>query len=386
MSEPPVDKHAEAAKREVRLHAWGVQRVDDAWRELTLRRRREGEHRRSVKAIGGSALALAAVFALALVAWRMLRPDAAPAPREAVTDGSGLERVALGEGTDVRFEKGAALEVWERTEERVVVAVQSGTARFRVLHDPRRVFRVHAGEVEVEDLGTTFDVEKKGTEVRVAVMEGSVAVTFPQADGAARRREFLKAGQSGVYPAASLLAKAPDAALPDPSSAPSAEAATANPEGPVSASWRELARGGKHRRAYELLSPGGFRDVRDEPGDLLLAADSARLSNHPAEAASLLKKLLARHAGDPRAPAASFTLGWLLLNELGRPREAALAFARTESLAPRGNLAEDAVARAVEAWVRAGELTRAKAEVERYRKSYAQGRHLAMLERLTGGP
>ena len=89
MTEPPVDRHVEAAKHEVRLHAWGAQRVDDAWRELALRRRREGEQRQRVKAIGGSALAIAAMFALALVAWRMLRPDAATAPREAVADGSG---------------------------------------------------------------------------------------------------------------------------------------------------------------------------------------------------------------------------------------------------------------------------------------------------------
>jgi outer membrane protein assembly factor BamD (BamD/ComL family) len=76
----------------------------------------------------------------------------------------------------------------------------------------------------------------------------------------------------------------------------------------------------------------------------------------------------------------------VLLNDLGRPRAAALAFARAETLAPRGNLAEDAVARAVEAWYRAGELPRAKAEVERYRKAYPHGRHRAMLERLVMTP
>jgi len=100
----------------------------------------------------------------------------------------------------------------------------------------------------------------------------------------------------------------------------------------------------------------------------------------------LLRKLLARHERDPRAPSAAFTLGWVLMNELGRPREAALAFGRAEALAPRGNLAEDAVARSVEAWYRAGELSRAKAEVERYRKSYPQGRHQTMLQRLVGTP
>ena len=74
------------------------------------------------------------------------------------------------------------------------------------------------------------------------------------------------------------------------------------------------------------------------------------------------------------------------MNELGRPREAALAFLQAESLAPRGNLSEDALARAVESWYRAGELARARAELERYRARYPQGRHLATLQRLAGVP
>jgi hypothetical protein len=53
------------------------------------------------------------------------------------------------------------LEVGEREADRVVVAVESGLARFRVRHDPARVFRVHGGDVEVEDVGTTFEVENK---------------------------------------------------------------------------------------------------------------------------------------------------------------------------------------------------------------------------------
>jgi transmembrane sensor len=318
-----------------------------------------------------------------------LRPTSAAAPREALPDPPGLERLALGEGTDVRFEKGAGLEVRERTEERVVVAVQRGTARFRVRHDPHRVFRVHAGDVEVEDLGTAFDVEHKGSRVRVAVSEGTVSVSFPEAVDGARKTVSLKAGESGEYPAASPRAKAEYAPSSARETLPSASGAASNasPESPPPVtSWRALARSGKHRAAYELLSPGAFRDVRNEPGELLLASDVARLSRHPAEAAQLLKKLLSGHARDPRAPSAAFTLGWLLMNELGRPREAAVAFARAEALAPRGNLAEDAVARSVEAWIRAGELGRAKAGVERYRRAYPKGRHLVMLEGLLGSP
>jgi len=152
------------------------------------------------------------------------------------------------------------------------------------------------------------------------------------------------------------------------------------------ADWRELARAGKHRQAYALLAPGGFRDVQNDAGDLLLASDVARLSQHPSDAARLLRKLLAGHERDPRAPSAAFTLGWVLMNDLGRPREAALAFARAEALAPRGNLAEDALARSAEAWQRGGEISRAKMEVERYEKAYPRGRHQATLKRLVTTP
>jgi transmembrane sensor len=378
-----TETHVEAAQRQLRLHAWGAHRVDAAWHELTLRRVRDEANRRRAKRMAGPLLAAAAI-GLAIVGWRVLTPSDASSASPVAAQEAGAEPVVLGEGTDVRLEKGARLEVREREVDRVVVAVKTGLARFRVRHDPERVFRVHAGDVEVEDIGTTFDVENKDGAVRVAVTDGSVTVSFPRAEGDPRGKVLLKAGESGVYPAIARANEPSERSSvegPAPT-APSGDAANQPRE--ASAGWRELAHGGKHRRAYEVLAPGDFRDVRDEPGDLLLASDVARLSHHSKEAAGLLRRLLAGHSRDPRAPSAAFTLGWVLMNELGRPREAAAAFARAEALAPRGNLAEDAVARAVEAWVRAGELGRARAEVERYRKSYPQGRHLGMLDRLIG--
>jgi len=374
-------QHIEAARRQVRLHAWGEHRVEAAWHELTLRRARDQATHRRVRTFGGPLLAMAAVFALAITAWRSLTPSTSSNPEAA--EEAGVERVSLGEGTDVRVEKGARVEVRERETDRVVVDVKTGLARFRVRHDPTRVFRVHAGDVEVEDLGTTFDVENKAGMVRVKVTEGSVKVSFPGADGDARGKVLLEAGESGVYPAVRQVTAPPGGSAEAPPPPSSSGDAPSNPPEAV-ATWRELARIGKHKRAYDLVAPGNFRDVRDEPGDLLLASDVARLSRHSKDAASLLRRFLANHSRDPRAPSAAFTLGWVLMNELGRPREAAVAFARAEALAPRGNLAEDAVARAVEAWYRAGDLSRAKTEVERYRKTYPQGRHLSTLERLIG--
>lgn len=388
MIERRVEKHVEAVQRELRVHAWNAPRLEAAFRELEGRRESDRALRERTARIGGAALALAAVVALVVVAWRAFAPGAEPSARATAWDASGFERLALGDGTEVGFERGARLDVRERTEARVIVSVRAGTAHFRVRHDPHRVFRVEAGDVAMEDLGTTFVVENKDGSVSVAVSEGSVSVSFPNRGGG-RGSATLKAGERGVYPSGQRRAEANDVARASASdSAPPASGQTPESATPLrpAENWRELARAGKHRRAYELLSPGGFRDVSDDPSELLLASDVARLSHHPAEAVPLLRRLLARHERDSRAPSAAFTLGWVLMNELGRPREAALAFARAETLAPRGNLAEDAAARAVEAWYRAGELARAKAEVERYRTSYPQGRHLSMLQQLVGTP
>src|SRR5262249_23004104 len=111
------------------------------------------------------------------------------------------------------------------------------------------------------------------------------------------------------------------------------------------ASWRTLAQDGDYSNAYKLMQSDWSGVVRDEPGELLLAADVARLSGHPARAIEALQRVVEKHASDSRAPLAAFTLGRTLLDQLGRPREAATAFATARRLEPRGAMAQDALAR-----------------------------------------
>jgi transmembrane sensor len=382
---PEIDKYVEAARRELRVRAWNEQKHRAAFRELMRRRGARGARLGPVKLAVG-ALAAAAAILLAVVA---LRPDQTATERPAPPSANGVQRIALGEGTEVSFDRDAQLDVRERSESRVIVGLRAGAARFNVRHDPRRLFLVQAADVEVEDNGTTFSVENDGTVVTVSVTEGAVSVSFLPTNGGPRQKIALRAGARGTYPVHHAQTQGPDAttaqaALAAP--APSASGSPNPPPGPPAADWRALARAGNYPRAYDLIAPTAFREVRDEAGDLLLASDAARLSQHPAQAATLLRQLVSRHPRDPRAPSAAFTLGWVLMNQLGHPREAALAFAQAESLAPRGNLAEDASARAVEGWYRAGDLSRARAELERYRARYPQGRHLATLQRLAGAP
>jgi transmembrane sensor len=139
----------------------------------------------------------------------------------------------------------------------------------------------------------------------------------------------------------------------------------------------------QYAAAYRsLVAAPGMADHSAE--DLMLAADAARLSGHPAEAVPYLQKLLREHARDARAPLAAFTMGRILLAQLARPAEAADAFALTRRLAPEGALAADALAREVEAAAGAGDAGRARARAQEYVSKYPSGRRAEAVRRAGG--
>jgi transmembrane sensor len=54
--------------------------------------------------------------------------------------------------------------------------LERGEALFNVVHDASSPFRVEAGDADIEDLGTVFNVSRAGEVVAVEVAEGEVAV------------------------------------------------------------------------------------------------------------------------------------------------------------------------------------------------------------------
>lgn len=203
---------------------------------------------------------------------------------------------------------------------------------------------------------------------------------------------FASAGPAHLAPAAHPglrrgVVRSVHAAPPSPSVPPAvAESAPAAPPPTEPDSWQALAHEGQFEQAYSLAygppaaaahrAPPLLREREAGPGELLLLADVARLSHHPADAVAPLSRLLREHPADPRAPLAAFTLGRVLLDELGRPREAAQSFLRAQELDPAGPLSQDALAREVEAWSRAGEGASARARALQYLQKYPAGRRL----------
>ncbi len=283
--------------------------------------------------------------------------------------------------------------------ERTTISVQSATAQVEstpeaatlvagaawfTVRDAAKPYRVVAGQVEVVVGNARFLVERADGQVLVSVESGEVRVRWP---GGTRS---LAAGESGRFaaesaePAQPADTRPPPVPVPvpdepntptEPTTAPSRNERPPSRTKDARRTWQELARGGEFDAAWKQLPPS--HAVRDLPEELLLAADVARLSHHSAEAVAPLQQCIARHANDPRTPLAAFTLGRVLLDELGRPRPAAEAFDTARRLAPEGPLAEDALARSVESWARAGETAKAHELAVDYLNRYPGGRRAA---------
>ncbi|MBO9575691.1 MAG: FecR domain-containing protein [Sphingobium sp.] len=116
--------------------------------------------------IGGAAASAAAIGAVLVL--RTAGPDV-----YAVETRAGETRqIALDEGSRVEVAGGSRL-LLDRNNPRLVT-LERGDALFHVRHDQRRPFAVRSGKLEVQDIGTVFNVTRDGTAFAVAVAEGSV--------------------------------------------------------------------------------------------------------------------------------------------------------------------------------------------------------------------
>jgi transmembrane sensor len=329
-------------------------RVQANWESTDVERALAATHarialRRQRLAVGASGLALA--LAAAVLGAIFYRPSVGapklvpPAPAAAAARAPAPDPVTFfADGSTARVLQGGQIVVQTATETRIETVLETGAAEYSVVPKPARAFIVHAGSVTVEVIGTQFRVENESERVRVAVTRGKVRVT------AGDERVELVPGESRWF---ARTEKAP--AEPVDAAAARTAAAPGQRERFV-----DLARRGDYGNAYQVLarSPGA---VGSSAEDLMLAADAARLSNHPVEALAFLRRVTREHPRDTRAPLSAFTQGRILLSQLGRPMEAADAFEQARRLAPTGPLASRALARQIEALNRAGQTERARA-------------------------
>ena len=348
------------------------------------------ERRRQRRVIGASAaVGLSMVFG---AIWLTSRPEETAAPVMVAKVESDERVIRFADGSvAVLLSEGTVLRVEESSEALMEIALQTGRARFDVAPNPNRLFRVVTKGLRVEVLGTSFTVDDEALE-QVTVHRGRVAVfAGDNRHELAAGMTFALEGERAVVgpgrepdgPDEELLSGTEDPPTETPSvrrpakkKKPGLKKARAER---TASSWRHLAEKGLFAEAYEALEDqddeGPIADLRG----LLLAADVARLSGHPAEAAGYLETALREHQKEGQAVLAAFTLGRIYERELSKPERAAEAFAVARSLEPGGSLAEDALAHEIDCWSKAGQDQKAKERARLYLQLHPEGRRAARL-------
>jgi transmembrane sensor len=130
--------------------------------------------RRAIPIAAGTALAASLAAAL----WIGLPIDRSPADTaqaQLVTTRPGeLRRLDLGRDGSVVLNGDTQLRRDPAHPDQLTLA--RGQASFDIVHNAARPFTVRVGNAEVIDLGTRFDIQLRGAEIRVAVAEGLVRV------------------------------------------------------------------------------------------------------------------------------------------------------------------------------------------------------------------
>jgi transmembrane sensor len=161
----------------------------------------------------GMRFALAGFAAMVIVSLSIFFVD--PNPADSLTRTNGLYSTSVGEqksvlladGSEVVLNTNSQIEVNYSGQYRDMQLLR-GEAHFIVTENEASPFRVYASNKLIEAIGTAFGVQLRGSDVRVAVSEGKVALTLHDralAEASSLRNELVKellgtleAGEVGI--------------------------------------------------------------------------------------------------------------------------------------------------------------------------------------------
>lgn len=93
---------------------------------------------------------------------------------EVYETGKVSRTIALDDGSSVILAPHSRLEIEGKTQEQLAL---SGGAWFDIVHKPDRPLTITAGDAQISDIGTQFDVQSESGNVRVEVAEGKLEVS-----------------------------------------------------------------------------------------------------------------------------------------------------------------------------------------------------------------
>jgi transmembrane sensor len=355
-----------------------VAKIDAAWARIRERRARPRALRRV--AIAAPVLALAAVLVLVLRTFFAASAGAGPVALApiALVAGTPLPAewttleplaVALDDGSRLELAPATHVTTHRSAPDRVELAMDRGRTTFDVKPGGPRAWIIDAGSVRVEVLGTRFTVARDREpreHVEVSVERGKVKVTDPNGTRILTAGQSFASNEATPEPARSLTPSLTPAPPPPPPPPPPRSPTPAH----TAASTPHLSE----------ASPAGDREA--PKADPMAEADALRKEGRSGEAVTILRGLV--DSGDRRASLAAFTLGKIHAEELHDPALAGRWFERAIALGLPGGLDEEAQARAVECFAKAGAKDETARAAARYEARFPTGRHLARVREWNG--
>ncbi|MBN2526002.1 MAG: FecR domain-containing protein [Deltaproteobacteria bacterium] len=367
------------------------QRIVYNWQQIELKRTQKSRHPARTGLAMAAALVLVGIVAsIGYIATRTPQSAAHGTPLSfeisqstrmiAVPSKATSERrIPLSDGSIISLAPGTSLEVVDNTPNLFRTTLHQGWVRYNVVPGHKRTWEINAELCRVVVMGTQFTVNRTPSTVDVKVHRGTVQVL-----GAVGDKQLATLTQGHSY---TVRAQTPNTALQLAESDAEAQDVPklkmAQPPKEKNHPLRTGAvapRSTSGKAASRLAGMGASADVNV----LLQQVDDARQHRQPQKAAKLLQRILNEHPLDPAVGLVALTLGKIRLDALHQPAKAAQAFqlaANAKGLP--SPLREQALARSVEAYHRAGNIDAANKMSDTYSHLYPDGAWRSWIERWT---
>jgi transmembrane sensor len=305
------------------------------------------------------------------------------------------------DGSLVALNAGARVRITALDGHGAILQLEKGRVDVSVHHVRHTRWQLRAGGFEVTVTGTRFslDWEDKSGALTLVMTEGSVEVrghnfaSDSPITVTAGQRFHATAGQprwtlastneptSNFQGPIPTVAANPTAATtaattapsntdpPSPSESPAAPSSSVTRTGAIVAvsprSWQSLARSGRYQEALSIAERAGFDKACHKLGaeDLVQLGDVARLARNAPRAEQAYQMARRRF---PRIDRPAFELGLVAFEQRRDFRAAGKWFDIYVRQYPNGQLAHEAVGRAMESWHRAGDAGRARRAAHDY--------------------
>jgi len=281
------------------------------------------------------------------------------------------------EGSTVVLHDGARMRVLSLETGAARVLVESGVIDATIAHRKTGKTRwdFEAGPFRVTVTGTKFQMAyyPGDQSFRLATEEGQVVVSggcqkTPKTVSAGEKLELSCLPKEAPSPWTGVESK-PEVSLP------AVEAAPFSGRAPRGESWRELLAAGRLSEGLHAAERGNFERVCQAATtkELLALADAARLSGRNGPAFAALRTLRRRFPGSMDGATAAFMLGRMAFERQHAYVEAATWFETYLKEQPAGPLMGDSFGRLMEARLRSGDRSGARANAEQYLRRFPEG-------------